>query len=164
LIVNFLLFQLGWFASVLGAARESPWLGVGVVVVVVVVHLALRATPRELALIATSAGMGLAMDSFLVNAGLVHYRSPTPVAWLAPVWIVAMWANFAITLRHSLAWLERRCVLAAILGAVFGPLAYWGASRLGAAEMARPVVASAVLALIWGAGLPALFWISAKYR
>ncbi|MEK9940662.1 MAG: DUF2878 family protein, partial [Methylotenera sp.] len=30
LIINFVLFQLAWFACVLGAANSQPWLGVGV--------------------------------------------------------------------------------------------------------------------------------------
>ena len=26
-LVNFIAFQFGWFSSVLGAARDMPWLG-----------------------------------------------------------------------------------------------------------------------------------------
>jgi hypothetical protein len=41
-IVNFVGFQSGWFACVLGAAAGCPWLGLVVVAGVVALHLALR--------------------------------------------------------------------------------------------------------------------------
>lgn len=163
-LANYLLFQLGWFASVLAAARETPWLGVLAVISIVALHLATRGTPRELLLIGSSAFLGIAVDSFLMHTGIVTYMSRTPPQWLAPAWILAMWANLAITLRHSLSWLGNRPALAAVLGIIAGPLAYWGASGLGAAELAWPVVGSAVLALVWGLALPALFWVSEKLR
>ena len=36
---NFLIFQAGWFATVLGAANGAPWLGPIAVLVAVVLHL-----------------------------------------------------------------------------------------------------------------------------
>ncbi len=164
MIVNFLLFQLGWFASVLLAARHVPWAGVLVVGVLIVVHLATKGTRREFLLIVAAVAMGAVADSFLLHAGLVDYASPTPPEWLAPAWILAMWANFAVTLRHSLGWLSGRWALAGILGAVAGPAAYWGAASLGAAQLTSPVLASCALALVWGVALPALLWVSARYR
>ncbi len=40
LMLNFVAFQLGWFACVLGAANALPWLGPVVVATVVSLHLA----------------------------------------------------------------------------------------------------------------------------
>jgi len=39
LILNFILFQIAWFACVLGAANAMPWLGVLVTVVILIWHL-----------------------------------------------------------------------------------------------------------------------------
>lgn len=160
MILNFLLFQLGWFASVLSAARQTPWLGVLTVSICVIVHFATKGSRGEVVLVVTSALMGALADTLLLDTGLVVYASQTPFEWLAPAWIVAMWANFAITLRHCLAWLSGRWALATILGAVAGPMAYWGAARLGAVEVVHPVSASFVLAMVWGAAVPALLRIS----
>lgn len=161
MIANVVLFQLGWFASVLGAARQVPWLGVVVVGVVLLIHLVTKGTPRESLLIGASAAMGVLMDSLLLHSGLVTYASPTSPDWLAPAWIVGMWANLAITLRHSLSWLSRRAGLAAVLGAVLGPIAYMGAARLGAVELGPPLIRAALaLGVVWGVALPALFWMS----
>ena len=39
IIINFVLFQIGWFACVLGAAKQMPWLGVITVAAILVWHL-----------------------------------------------------------------------------------------------------------------------------
>ena len=46
----------------------------------------------------------------------------------APLWILCLWAAFALTLTRSLAWLMRRPWLAALLGALGAPLAYASAA------------------------------------
>lgn len=161
-MINFVMFQLGWFASVLGAAREMPWLGVSIVGLVVIVHLATRGTPGELALIGTTALVGAVVDTWLLQSGLVTYEGRNAPQWLAPAWIIGMWANFAITLRHSLAWLSGRWGLATLLGAAGGPLAYWGAASLGAVSFSAPLAAGAVLSAAWAVAVPALFWVSLR--
>jgi hypothetical protein len=40
-VVNFVAFQIGWFAAVLGAGHDMPWLGVVIVPLVLLVNLAL---------------------------------------------------------------------------------------------------------------------------
>ena len=52
----------------------------------------------------------------------------------APYWMVALWGAFATTLNHSLRWLTRRPVFAALFGAVGGPIAYSAGVQLGALE------------------------------
>ena len=39
LIINFILFQIAWFACVIGAAKGMPWLGVVVTVIALMWHL-----------------------------------------------------------------------------------------------------------------------------
>lgn len=83
MIVNFLLFQLGWFASVLSAARQTPALGVVVVTVAIGVDLAMTGSRRELLVVGTSAAMGALADSLLLHPGLIDLvsarcRDPMP--------------------------------------------------------------------------------------
>ena len=68
MLVNFVLFQIGWFACVLGAAHGMPSLGVAVATAVVAYHLlrASRARP-ELVLILVAAAIGFIVDSALVT-------------------------------------------------------------------------------------------------
>ena len=46
IIINFILFQIGWFACVVGAAKQMPWLGVMVVLAIVIWHLSQAKQPK----------------------------------------------------------------------------------------------------------------------
>jgi hypothetical protein len=156
-IVNLIGFNLGWFGSVLGAAWGMPWLGLLVVSGVVAVHLLMahEALP-ELRLIVFALALGVVWDSLLVAAGWITYPSGMVLAFAAPYWIVAMWANFATLLNVSLRWLRGRPWLAAVLGASGGPLTYWGGAKLGGAELLEPVAALVALGVGWAIFTPLL--------
>jgi hypothetical protein len=164
IVVNFLLFQIGWFASVLGGAHHRPWLGTFVALALVAFHVIRATRPGpEAILVLLSGAIGLVFDSALVAAGWVTYASGTLSSPVAPPWIVALWLLFATTLNVSLRWLRRRRSIAVLLGAVGGPLAYWGGARLGAMEFVQPVAASVALALGWAAVTPALVWLAQQF-
>ena len=154
---NIALFQAGWLACVLGAANGVPAIAPLVAAAVVARHVSTSPAPRrELALVGFACAIGAIFDSALAAGGLIVYREGVVVDGAAPYWIVALWALFASTLNRSLAWLHGRYALAAVLGAVAGPLSYWAGARLGALELGRPAAAAAALALGWAAILPAL--------
>jgi hypothetical protein len=67
-----------------------------------------------------------------------------------------MWLLFGTTLSESLSWLQGRWVLAAIAGAVGGPLSYLAGENLGAIELAAPTNALLMLGLGWGVMMPLL--------
>lgn len=164
LLVNLLAFQIGWFACVLGGAHGLPWLGVVAAVVLITVHLWRVPQPRpELVLIGVAAGLGLVFDSLLVALDLTRYPSGMWAAGLAPYWIIAMWMMFATTLNVTFRWLKNRYVLAVVLGAVSGPLAYYGGAKLGGVVLTTPVGSLAALALVWGLAMPLLMALSNRY-
>lgn len=157
LIVNFVAFQLGWFACVLGAAKGLPWAGVLVVLAVVALHLALVRRPLpELRLVAFAMALGLLLDSLLLATGWLSYPSGNWLPGMAPYWIVAMWALFATTLNVSMGWLRGRPLLAVLMGAVGGPLSYLGGEKLGGIELIAPVAALSALAVAWAVAMPLL--------
>jgi hypothetical protein len=163
-LANFVLFQIGWFACVLGGAHDRPWLGTGIALSIVAWHVARSARPLdELIVVLLAAGIGTAADSALVTAGWVGYRSGTLVPGTAPHWIVAMWMLFATTLNSSLAWLRGSTLLAVALGAVGGPLAYWGGARLGAMQFLAPLAATVALAVGWAVLTPLLVRLARRY-
>jgi hypothetical protein len=150
---NVALFQIGWFASILGAAGGHAFVGPVAVGLILAIHFRWLGTKREWPLLVLSGALGTLAESVLALTGLVSYRADPAPRWLCPPWITAMWVNFAMTLKHSLGWLEGRCVLALLLGALAGPLAYVAGERLGAIELARPPLALTTLGLIWGSAL-----------
>lgn len=158
LVANVLLFQAGWFACVLGAAHGRWWLGPAVAAAVLGWHLARAEEPRrEATLIGVAAIAGALFETALVQTGWVRFDAAVmPFEGLAPIWMVALWALFATTLNVSLRALHGRWRLAALLGAVGGPLAYAGGARLGALEWVDAGAALAVIGIGWAALTPLL--------
>ncbi len=163
MLLNIAAFQCGWFACVLGAAWSWPAAGTAIALAIVVAHVALATAPgREGALVLAAGAFGAVFDSALVAAGLVGYTSGTVLPQAAPAWIVAMWLLFAITLNHSLRWLRHRDTLAAMLGAIGGPLAFLAGERLGAVVFPERTAALLALAAGWALALPLLLRLSLR--
>jgi len=162
-VINFIAFQVAWFACVLGGANDRALAGTMVVGAVIGLHLALAQRPRQEALlIAVAAVIGLVWDSWLVAFGLMSYPTGNFASGLAPYWIVAMWALLATSLNLSMAWLKGRPWLAALFGAVGGPLAYLAGERLGGLQMSDPVLALGAQALGWAVLFPMLTQLAAR--
>jgi hypothetical protein len=163
-IINFINFQLGWFACALGAAAGWPWAGVAVVFAIVAWHLSRVIEPRrELTLILAAAGIGALWDSTLAALDWIQYPNGILIDGTAPVWMIALWMLFATTLNVSLAWLKPRLLLAVAFGAVGGPLAYLGGAKLGALVFVHETPALVALALGWGVLTPVLLLLARRY-
>lgn len=162
--LNVVLFQAGWFACVLSAAQGQPWIGAAAAAVIVAWHTLRAPRPApEFTLVALVVLLGALWDSVLVMLGWIAYPSGTLIQGAAPHWILALWALFATSLNVSMRWLKQRLLLAALLGAISGPLSYWAASRLGAAVLVEPLPIVIALAAGWALIMPALMWLSMRY-
>jgi hypothetical protein len=160
---NVVLFQLGWFACVLGAARGWAREGVALALAIVAVHVARAVHPRrELLLVAVAAATGALADSLLAATGWLRYESAEPLQGMAPYWIVALWALFAITLNVSMRALRARPLAGALFGLAGGPLAYLGGEKLGAVALVQPLPALAALALVWALATPLLLALALR--
>jgi hypothetical protein len=160
-VANLVVFEAAWFACILGVAHGHPAWGTAAVVAAIGWHVAISARPaRELALAGLLGGIGLVAESLVVAQGHVAYPAGQPVAWLAPYWMVALWAELAIALNVTLRWLKRRPVLALVLGAVFGPLSFLGGVRLGGARFVDETAALVTLAAMWALLMPLVMALS----
>lgn len=161
-------YQLVWFAAVIGAGRGVAWPAVLAAALFIAWQLALSPRRgRELRLLALALGLGLLIDGGLSLSGLAHYATPAPALppGAAPLWILCVWMSFAMTVSQSLAFLQTRPWLAAVFGAVGGPLAYLGAARgWGAVTFVTPAVFGLmVLALAWAVAMPLLSMLAARW-
>lgn len=157
-VINIVAFQALWFAIVGGAAHGWPWLGPVALLAWLPAHLKLSPDAgTDLKLLVTLVIVGPLVDAVAMHLGLVRLHGPAPLPGLAPYWIMALWANLALTLNHSLRWMRGAPVWAGLLGAIGGPLAYYSGARLGAADLGTPLWQSLTgLAAIWGAAVLAL--------
>jgi hypothetical protein len=128
-VVSFLVLQIGWFACVLGARWGVEWLGP--LWVLCAIAFVVRRPPRAQTIVylAMIALVGFLVDTALLQAGLLLRADGVRIA---PLWLTALWPNFGLATRRegSLWSLRNRLWLAALLGAICGPVAYRGGARL----------------------------------
>jgi hypothetical protein len=162
-LYNIAAYQVAWFACVLSAAAGRPWLGTTIALVLIGIHVARASRPRaELELIAVAAMIGLLVDSALISSASLSFSASIWAHEWAPYWMVSLWGAFATTLNHSLRWLTRRPVVAALFGAVGGPIAYAAGVQLGALEMPSPQRALPAIGVAWAVAMWALAAVAAR--
>lgn len=163
--LNYVLFQAGWFACVMSAAHGQPLLGLIAVVLILGLHLSLaRDLRNELKLVLACAAIGLVLDSLLLATGWVSYPNGNWIPGVAPYWIVALWLLFSTTLNLSMGWLKGRAWMAALLGAVGGPLSYVAGQKLGAIRLENPEAALVAIAIAWALVTPLLCLLAQRWN
>ncbi len=145
--VNVAINQVIWFLCVLGgnagALFALPFLGLNI--------LLSRKRRADLQMIVLLLAIGLSLDGILQAIGFFSFRS---TGFPIPLWLAVVWVALAALPHHSLAWMKNRLLLAALFGAIGGPLAYWAGVRLGAATFHWQLLPSLLLlAVAW-----ALLW------
>ena len=162
-LINVAIYQAGWFACVLGAARDRAGLGIAVAVLIVCGWLLAAPRPSALAQLIVLTGLvGYSWDSWLTVLGLIRYAPGPLTPPLAPLWILALWLLFSTTLHISLRWLQSKLWLAALLGALAAPLAYFAAARLGALTLPHTLPALGAQAAGWALLLPLLLCLTRR--
>jgi Protein of unknown function (DUF2878) len=163
-LANFVLFQAAWFAAVLGAAHGLPLAGTACIAAAIAWHLAVSARPaQEARLVALACLIGFVVESAVVMQGHIGYPSGQPDPRFAPYWIVALWGLLAIALNVTMRWLRGRWWLAAVLGAIAGPMSFAGGVRLGGAQFVDASAALAKLAIVWAVLMPVLVWLAIRF-
>lgn len=154
---DYVAFQLGWAACV--------FLGNTGALLAFCVLLPLqslwppRRSGREWVLVLAFSTAGLGMDLAWQAAGLITFEGE--IAFGIAPWLVVLWLMFSGTLLQSLAFLQRKLLLAAILGAAAGPLSYLAGIAAGAATSPHGAWTITLwLAPAWALFLPATCYLA----
>ncbi len=165
---NAIAYQAVWFAAVIGAGSGAWWPGAAAAALFVAVQLGVsRERAVDLRLLVAALACGFAVDGAMASSGLARYAASAPaLPGGAPLWLLAIWACFALTLRRSMRFLLGRPIAALALGAIGGPLAYLGAARgWQSIAFAEPRwQALALLALAWSLALPLLVLLATRLQ
>lgn len=162
-IINFILFQVAWFACVIGAGKGMPWLGVLVTALILSWHLyQAKDIKAELLLMLCALFIGAAYDQSMLSFGFISYLNTGWGNAIVPVWILALWLAFTTTLNVSLRWMRSKHLFAVIFGAMGGPLAYLGAEKLGAVVL-HGASSYIALSLGWAIITPFLILLSTRF-
>jgi len=162
--LNFLMYEAGWLACVLGAAWGFSGPGSALASLLVVVHLGLSMERSvELKLAIAALFLGCSVDTICIRTGVLHFAEPGWIPGLPPFWMTILWVQFATTLRYSLVWLQGHLLLAGIFGLVGAPAAFWGGARLGAVKLCVPAFPGLLLlGILWSIAMPLLVWLSRR--
>ena len=160
-LINVVAFKIAWLATIFGSANGLPLLGPMVVLIAVIIHL-WRAdiAVQELRLLIVVGLIGLFWDSVMLSTGLLVYPNGIFISGVAPYWMFSLWVLFATTLNVSLRWLRSRLGLAALVGAVFGPMSYMAGASVGAVKVNDPTTVYPILSLSWLFLLPLVAQLS----
>ncbi len=158
---NFVLFQAGWFACVIGAAHQQVfWPALGTSLYIAIHIWRSPQAILELKLILKAVLFGVSVDTLIANLGFLSFQGAWPSALLSPFWMWALWGLVASTMNSSLAWLRGRPILGAALGAIAGPMSYEAGIRMGAGAWGAggQVGGLILLGLAWGIAIPLFFY------
>ena len=146
--------QIAWWACVIWMGLVGP----AVMLAFLTLHFVLiRGTwAVDLRLVAVSTVVGLAVDNSLALTGSVSYVGVYLIG-ACPLWLVAIWAGFGATLKHSQSLFVRSPMHALATGFIGGPLAYWGGERLQRMTV-HSLGGWLMVSLTWGLALAVLFF------
>lgn len=154
-VATLVIFKLCWLAIVFGAVWSKQWLGLAAITAFVAYEVVARRRSGVLVPAVAVGVLGFAVDNAYVLSGLMSFSEPGVAP--APYWMALLWVNFALIVEHGLSFLKGRPALAAFLGAIGGPSAYYAGVRLGLLELhASPVIAMGIVALTWAVAMPLL--------
>ncbi len=169
-VMNFWLtlagYEAAWLCTVSGAGAGLAWPGVLAAVLFVGWRLVVSRQRRvECLLLAVALLLGVGMESAWVGNGWVVYASSWKVL-AVPVWILTLWACFAVTILPLFGYLRGRPWAAACIGGIGGPLAYAAAARgWHAVAMSAPAWRGwAAIAVGWAVALPLLVSVAHRQR
>ena len=146
--VNFVWFQAVWFLAVLYTVQ-----GVYLLLFSLLLHFLVSPTRlSDLLNLLVITLIGSLGDYLLTTLGIFIFTEQHFI----PLWLILLWAHFAVTLNHGLSWLERLPIYARVLfGGVFGTLSYYGGYKLGAVTLHSNLLLSLFsLSVIWASLLP----------
>jgi hypothetical protein len=148
----------------LSAAHGVEWIGVVLAALLLGAHLKrVERSGEELKLLLTVMLIGGTWESALTDFGLLEYPGSQSVHGVAPYWLFALWGLFAAQFNTTYKWLKTRVAVAALLGAIAGPLSFRAGAALGALRFAKPGPAVVALALGWAVLLPLVTVLSRRW-
>jgi len=159
--VNFVGFQVGWFACVLGATRGWPWIGPAYVLAWCAWCVRSAKRPLRTALATLLVGaLGALVGWIELDRGWLNFVGAAPLPQLPPPWILALWLLFATTFDSSLAWVTRRAWTTALFSLIGAPLSYLAGERLGALSILEPRTNSMLgIGVLWAVAVSGAAWL-----
>ncbi|MCE9635147.1 MAG: DUF2878 domain-containing protein [Planctomycetes bacterium] len=163
-LVNYAILQGAWFGCVLGAAADALWVAWLSGATALALHLALlRDWRSDRIVVGAALAIGAVTDTIVRGVGAFDAPSDPLPAPFPVTWLLLLWAVFGTSIRHCMGWLRGRYVVAAVFGAVGGPLSLMGGARLGAVTLATDTrLVWFAIGLQWAVAMPLLAFVGER--
>lgn len=157
MIINVILFNAMWFGCIYWGNVFVP-----LVLMWAFFHFTLSQNAREeMSFVFMVTLLGTVIDSALIHLGVFIFSSDQ---YVIPLWLIAIWLSFSLTLNSSLSFLKRSLILQYVIGAVAPPLSYLAGSKLGGVTFGYSHTVSLItLSVIWLCLLPFLFKLNKRF-
>lgn len=153
-------FYVGWFGCVFfGKWQLAEWSLIFPSVALLLLITSKAATKKQVMVLLLSAVVGLVFDALALRFGLISF--PNPAITFVPLWLISMWLLFTTMVPVSHGLFKSNLLLAALLGAVFGPLSYYSGEAFEVFSFSN-TKAIVIYAIFWGIYFPAIHYIYRK--
>ena len=153
-------FKICWVLCAFCSVWGNPYLGPLATSIFILGHLFMvQFNSRDIKIILAAILLGFIFDTLFLYFEFIGYQGST---LYAPLWIIAMWAGFSITLIYTLEKLHNNYLFGALLGLIGGPLSYQAGVGIGSITIANNM-AYIVLAIAWAIAIPLLLLLIKKF-
>lgn len=157
-ITNLVLFQIAWLCCVLLGSTAAILITL-VILLIHFLYVVKKAWEIELVLVCFVALTGVAIDTLLLHMGLYQFETfePDGVAFsIIPAWLMCLWVNFSLTLRHSMKWLFERPVTLFFISLIAAPWSYYAGKTFGSIDFEMTTLF--VISVYWGVLMLVVSW------
>ncbi|TRX55053.1 DUF2878 domain-containing protein [Thalassomonas sp. M1454] len=145
-VYNFVWFKVFWFSAIIYQDEAI------LLALLVLYFTSLKQVTTHLTHYLLFAGIGICIDFFLYQQHVFAFAHAS-----FPLWLALLWIGFATTIKAFLSFLQKKLLLAALLGLFAGPISYYFAMQLNAVSFPQPLAQTLIiLAIIWAILLPLL--------
>ena len=154
-LINLVLFQLVWFSCAL-LTVHAGWISF----VILLIHFALSPNKKSDAKLLLLVPVGICSDFLLFKLGIIDFAMHQ-----FPIWLIFLWAMFALSINHSLLWLQKlRLWQVGLIGSVGGATSYLAATKFDAIiSNITSVQLLLVYGVIWAIIMPLMIVFQRKF-
>tara|TARA_Y100000590_G_C15566106_1_gene956668 strand:- start:418 stop:939 length:522 start_codon:yes stop_codon:yes gene_type:complete len=163
IIINLTGFYICWWVSIYGAIKEIYYLGLLFLFFYMIIHFKyISFHESEYLYIIISFLLGFAIDTVLLNIGLIDYKGFLPEKYnLSPMWAITLWMCFGLSIFHSFQWIQKKYLIAMLLGMVSGPIIYYSCLKGDIIKFNYPLLnVLVIISFLWSIILPLFVYIA----
>lgn len=153
----FVWFYIGWFGCVfLGKYGHSEWSPLFPLILVALLIIWRKLNLKTAGILLLLGSLGIFFDSMMASKNWMVFANPDFV--FLPLWLISIWLLFVFVLPTMVPVFFTRLWLAAILGAVFGPLSYVSGKALEVLSL-QGATAIGLCAAFWALYFPLSIYV-----